>query len=77
MIAIGDRKAALAIEKWRKCVEHNLWLGYPRKSTRLAPTKWAVNRVIEREINDDDALTMVPLALKAAVGDLDVLMPID
>jgi hypothetical protein len=76
MIALGDRKAALAIEKWRKCIESNVWPGYPAKVTRLAPSKWAINSVIEREIVDPDALDMVPLALKAAAGDLDSIMPV-
>jgi PDDEXK-like domain of unknown function (DUF3799) len=60
-LALGDRKAALAIEKWRKCVEAKSWPGYPPGITLNAYPPWAENAWLEREVNDDDTLNWKPL----------------
>lgn len=57
MLAIGARKAALAIEKWRRCMAEGEWPGYPSTIDRLALPGWAETRWLEREAIDPDALT--------------------
>lgn len=59
--AYGDRKAALSIEKWRRCLADNRWPGYPREIGRLEYASWAENNVIAREMEDGDAVRMRPL----------------
>jgi PDDEXK-like domain of unknown function (DUF3799) len=61
LLEIGDRKAALAIEKWRRCVETGLWPGYPPHVTRIGMPAWASERWLERERTDPDADAMVLL----------------
>lgn len=57
----GDRKAALAIEKWRRCLAANDWPGYPREIGRIEYASWAENNIIAREMEDPDAVSMRPL----------------
>lgn len=59
MLELGDRKAALAIAKWQDCISKDLWPGYPPVVTRVSPLAWAMERHLEREQNDDDAMRMV------------------
>jgi len=56
--AYGDRKAALAIEIWRHCLEENKWPGYPRRIGRLTYPAWAETNVMARELDDDNAIRM-------------------
>lgn len=56
--AFGDRKAALAIAKWDRCLTANEWPGYPRAVERIDYPVWAENNVIAREAEDPDALGM-------------------
>jgi hypothetical protein len=62
LLAIGDRKAALAIEKWRRCLETGLWPGYPPTVARIVAPPWAFAKWNERELADDDALNFRPTA---------------
>ena len=62
LLEIGDRKAALAIEKWRRCTEANHWPGDPLTVARVELPPWATDRWIAREQTDDDALSMVPMS---------------
>ncbi len=48
-LSIGDRKAALAIEKWRKALEHNLWVGYPRRVETLIYPRWEAAKWLDPE----------------------------
>lgn len=59
MLAIGDRKAALAIEKWRQCIETGLWPGYEPVVTRITHPGWDEARWVEREMSDEDAMAMI------------------
>jgi hypothetical protein len=61
LLEIGDRKAALAIEKWRRCVDTGRWPGYPPHVTRIGLPAWATERWLERERTDPDADAMVLL----------------
>jgi hypothetical protein len=56
--AYGDRKAALAIELWRRCLAENRWPGYSRAIGRIEYPAWAANNVMAREMVDDDATRM-------------------
>ena len=58
-LAIGARKAALAIEKWRKALEHNLWVGYPRHITRSFYPVWAEEQWLQNECDDADFANVV------------------
>lgn len=60
MLTIGDRKAALAIEKWRRCLETDLWPGYPPAVTRVSLPGWAETKWMAVEMSDDDALNFRP-----------------
>lgn len=62
MLAMGDRKAALAIAKWSRCIKDNNWPGYAPAITRLEAPSWATDRQLEREMIDEDADHMRPLA---------------
>jgi PDDEXK-like uncharacterized protein DUF3799 len=57
----GDRKAALAIEKWRRCLAANDWPGYAREIGRIEYAAWAENNIIAREMEDPDAVNMRPV----------------
>ena len=59
ILALGDRKAALAIEKWRRCLDADLWPGYAPEVTRVACPPWNEARWMERELTDPDADRMV------------------
>lgn len=56
--AMGDRKAAFAIELWRQCLAAKRWPGYPRKIERLEYPVWAESQWMAREETDDVALKM-------------------
>jgi hypothetical protein len=56
--AYGDRKAALAIEKWRKCLAENKWPGYPRVIEHLDYAAWSEANILAREEWDADAMNM-------------------
>jgi PDDEXK-like domain of unknown function (DUF3799) len=56
---LGDRKAALAIQKWKRCLQTECWPGWPARVTSTEPPPRAIERQLERELRDDDALTMV------------------
>jgi len=58
-LSLGDRKAALAIEKWRRCIAANTWPGYPPAVARVEYPPWAEKEITEREMVDDDSLRMV------------------
>jgi PDDEXK-like domain of unknown function (DUF3799) len=60
-LAIGDKKAALAIEKWRKCMEFGAWPGYPRDIMRSSLPAWAENAWLERELTDPDSADAITL----------------
>lgn len=62
MLEMGDRKAALAIEKWRRCLSANEWPGYAPTVTRVESPTWATDRWLAREQTDDDALNFRPLS---------------
>jgi hypothetical protein len=57
-LAMGDRKTALAIEKWRRCIEAASWPGYPPEISRLPYPGWAESSWLERELTDDAANAM-------------------
>jgi hypothetical protein len=59
--AFGDHKAALAVEKWRRCLATDDWSGYPREIQRLEYPAWAETNVLAREAEDPDALAMRPM----------------
>ena len=63
LLDLGDRKSALAIEKWRRCVEANSWPGYAREVTRASAPPYAMTQWMLREEVDQDAVAMLPLAL--------------
>ena len=52
ILAIGARKAAIAIDKWRRATESGLWPGYPREVQRLGLPGWAEAQWLEREAGD-------------------------
>lgn len=56
--AYGDRKAALSIEKWRKCLAENKWPGYPRIIDHVDYADWSEKNILAREEFDDDAINM-------------------
>lgn len=56
---LGDRKAAYAIEMWRRCLESDKWPGYPRKVERLTYPSWAEHSWLEREMIGDVAIGAV------------------
>lgn len=62
MVELGDRKAALAIEKWRKCIETGIWPSYAADITTLDPTPWAIDAQVRRETEDDDAVNFRPMS---------------
>jgi hypothetical protein len=53
ILAMGDRKAAYAIELWRRCMGANEWPGYPRKIERIPLPGWAEAQWMERELSED------------------------
>lgn len=53
---MGDKKAAYAIELWRRCLAQNEWPGYPRKIERIEYNHFAEARWLAREEMDDIAL---------------------
>lgn len=52
-LAIGDRKAALAIEIWRECMVTGEWPGYPRHIDRIDYPAKAEASWLAREVADD------------------------
>jgi hypothetical protein len=58
-LALGDRKAATAIEIWRRCLEANDWPGYPRRIERVEYPPWAEAQWLERELTDPDYVRAV------------------
>ena len=59
LLTIGDRKAALAIAKWKRAIETNVFPGYDRRITTVDLAWRAEERQMEREMKDDDAIHMV------------------
>lgn len=57
-LALGDRTAALGIEKWRRCLATGDWPSYPRQVEVIGVNDWAEKRVLEREEVDADANRM-------------------
>jgi|ERR1017187_4185309 hypothetical protein len=53
-IALGDRKAACAIAKWRRCLESGVWPGYPRTIERIDYPSWCETQWLDREMEDPD-----------------------
>lgn len=51
--AFGDRKAALAIKIWHKCLAENRWPGYPREIERLEYPALAESAWLAREMEDE------------------------
>ena len=66
-LTLGDKKAALSIEKWRKCIESGKWPGYPRAISTINYPTWAETQWLEREVNDDDAINAVTMNAPAKV----------
>lgn len=62
LLEVGDRKAALAIAKWDRCIAANEWPGYAPTVTRIENPEWSTARWNERELTDDDALNFRPLS---------------
>ena len=60
-LALGDKKAALAIQKWKNCIASGKWPGYPRTITTNTYPAWAESQWLEREMNDDDSLAAVTM----------------
>src|ERR1035437_9708796 len=58
-LALGDRKAACAIEIWRRCMAANEWAGYPRRIERIEYPAWAETQWLERELIDPDFMRAV------------------
>lgn len=57
---IGDRKAALAIEKWRRCLAEDRWPSWPPR-VQTVPTAWnSREKQMARELHDDDAVNFRP-----------------
>jgi hypothetical protein len=48
----GHKKVAFAIAKWRYCLEHNYWPGYPRRIETMSMPKWAAAKWEDRETFD-------------------------
>ena len=76
MLEIGDRKAALAIEKWRRCMSSNEWPGYAAVVSRVETPDWSVARWLERERYDDDALSFHPLSRAGVQGPPEMMEPV-
>lgn len=49
-ISFGMRKAAFAIDAWRRCMESGRWPGYPRTVERVEYAAWAGAAWLEREL---------------------------
>ena len=62
MLDIGDRKAALAIAKWNRCLSTGVWPGYAPTIARIEPPGWATARWMERELVDEDAVRFRPMS---------------
>jgi hypothetical protein len=56
--AYGDRKAALSIAKWRKCLAEDKWPGYPRVIEHIDYAAWSEANILAREEWDVDAMNM-------------------
>jgi len=69
MLDLADRRAALAIEKWRRCLEADRWPGYPPVNSQIGAPDWAVERQLRIEMEDDDAI--VDLAFMGDAADID------
>ena len=54
-LAIGARKAALAIEKWARCSSTDQWPGYPARVDRLEPQGYFETGWLAQEQIDPDA----------------------
>lgn len=48
--AIADRQVQLGIDRWRWCLEHDEWPGYPPHVATVEAPSWLVAREIEREV---------------------------
>lgn len=53
-LALGDKKAAFAIELWRRCMEAKSFPGYPRKIQRIDYPAYAETRWLERELVEEE-----------------------
>lgn len=58
-LTMGDRRAALAISKWQRCITAGEWPGYDPVATTVGYPDWAESRWMERELVDPDASRMV------------------
>ena len=76
MLEIGDRKAALSIEKWRRCIETNQWPGYPPVISPIAAPDWSTARWLDRERDDDDALSFRPMSRAGVQGPSEMMEPV-
>lgn len=55
-LSMGDRKAALAIEYWRRALAAREWPGYPKQISHIEYPAWAHNQWMAREMVDDTML---------------------
>lgn len=60
-MTMGAKKAAYAVESWRRCIDTGNWPGYPARIERLSYPQWAENKWIEREMNDPICVTASPI----------------
>jgi len=62
-LEMGDRKAAMAISKWRECMVMGEWPGYPAQIDTVEYPMWELNRQIEREAAAEDMRDFEPLSM--------------
>lgn len=53
-IDLGERKVEQAIERWRWCMQHNKWPGYPSHTATIDVPDWHETRYLERETRDQE-----------------------
>jgi len=61
-LTMGDRRAALAIAKWHRCMTSGEWPGYAPDVSSVGYPEWAEGQWLDRELADEDAGEMVPLS---------------
>lgn len=49
------KKVAEAISRWKWCLKHDRWPGYPNRTCYVDAPAWHENEVLAREVRDDDA----------------------
>lgn len=53
VLALGDAKVDLAIAKWRRCLETNVWPAYPRTVVEAELPAYVESRWLEREAREE------------------------